>query len=559
MITYIKNKLLYLSCLCSLVLSSAYGVDDTVIVSGLAPNILSYDQQPAAYFSLQEQNKTASTIVVVLPDGLVERFTITAAGHFRLIAHGYIPDPDYSFLGVITIAERQQLVVFDRTGLQKIEWPELFTNTPQKLTCTPVIQTVKQGLRLVQPRAYSFQRLINNTDHKKSYLLLPQQNHMAVFSSDDLGKNWLPQTPLPVRMTHKSHVYAPISGHAGQAWTSQVQIASPTICDLNADGLLDVVTHQDEEWVFSINNGTEQPHIIRLDTNLFYEAADDTNDQGLIPTIPSRVVFDYGNVQGKKYCDLVINYGRKLWFFPGTEHGPQLQHPVRYLFDEAMDGFFLCDLDDDKRQDLVTVKFELPSIGSLVLGVLAPISININVHGYRSLGSEFEHQPTWKKSLTIRLPPLVMAKEKFKNFATDMEEVEKSLFTLSKPNENKVAIYRPQSHELTLHPLLPDANNDQASRMGKILNRQLFDIKDPVFDLGGMKLKLPELLNAMTTINTNVEETLAQHQLVSQKDITVGDIMLVNTPTFMKTFGLVVASTPTIPWFIEAVPLTTKQ
>jgi hypothetical protein len=552
-----KLRFLNLLWLCAGFLIPVQAEEPTITVQSHAPNILSYDQSPAAYFCIQDHDAPTSTLIIISADGLIERLNITSTGHFQLVAQGYLPDPTYSLIGKITIANKEHLAFFDRNGLQYMVWPNVLTNTPSTLSFAPVITTLKQTLRLAQPRSYAFQKFINPSDHKKSLLMLPQLQHMSVFSSVDNGVTWETQKPLPVPIAHSSTIPLTTAGHSAQPWQSQIQMASPTLSDLNADGQFDMVTQQGGKWIFSIGNGSHEPRLMTLDTSLFRNESDARSGQGIMDNFPIKTNFVYGDVQGKKYCDLIINYGRDLWVYPGTEHGPQLEKSFRYHWDHIIDDINLCDLDSDGREDLLTMNLKLPSIGQLALSLVAPINIAIQVHGYRSLESGFEQTPTWKQTLIIQLPSILMTGKRFTELSIEIQKIEEKLFVVSEPHQNQVCVYAPFSNELMLHP--EKESSGAPSGFRELMKRYIFDVADPVLDIFEITKKIPEFINAAITLNVDRETITNKKTLSTQKDRVVSDVMLINVSKNAVPLGLVVGSTPTKPWFVEAIPLLGDQ
>ena len=70
-------------------------------------------------------------------------------------------------------------------------------------------------------------------------------------------------------------------------------------------------------------------------------------------------------------------------------------------------ALLLLDLDQDERDDLMTFRVQLPSLATIVLGLVKSIDIDVRAVGYQSDNSGFASTPKWRRTITIRIPPLL--------------------------------------------------------------------------------------------------------------------------------------------------------
>lgn len=107
--------------------------------------------------------------------------------------------------------------------------------------------------------------------------------------------------------------------------------------------------------------------------------------------------------------DYVIAHRRKVWVFHGTKKGPQFTSPSTILkADDDVTALFLADLDADKFPDLVLFKVQVPSLASILRGLLREWEVEIDAAAYKNLGGKtFDTKPGWKNALYLRLPAIL--------------------------------------------------------------------------------------------------------------------------------------------------------
>ena len=115
------------------------------------------------------------------------------------------------------------------------------------------------------------------------------------------------------------------------------------------------------------------------------------------------------DLDGGGIPDYVIAHRRKLWVFHGGAAGPQFTEPSAILKTaEDVTAALIVPLDDDRFPDLVLVRVQVPTIGSLLKGLFSSVDIEISASGYASEGGRaFSRTPELRSELVIRLPQLM--------------------------------------------------------------------------------------------------------------------------------------------------------
>jgi len=183
--------------------------------------------------------------------------------------------------------------------------------------------------------------------------------------------------------------------------------------DVNGDGRLDLLVTTGRHRAFHIQrpDGTlpAEPDV-NLNLNIFR----DTTPRAALR--PGRTL---GGSDKTRYVsrdldadgipDYVIAHRRKVWVFHGNHDKPQFTEPTTILkVSDDLTLLMVARLDDDKYPDLLLFKVQVPTMASLVVGLVSEFDIEISALGYKNLGGrDFERSPTWRSEIVVRIPPIV--------------------------------------------------------------------------------------------------------------------------------------------------------
>ncbi|MCA9319555.1 MAG: hypothetical protein KDB53_02410, partial [Planctomycetes bacterium] len=106
--------------------------------------------------------------------------------------------------------------------------------------------------------------------------------------------------------------------------------------------------------------------------------------------------------------DYVITHRRKVWVFHGTKLRPQFTRPSHVLKTaDEITTVQVVSLDDDDYPDLLLLRVQVPSIGSLITGLLGSFSVDLRASGYANEGGQrFAKDAAWKRELVFDMPSL---------------------------------------------------------------------------------------------------------------------------------------------------------
>lgn len=119
--------------------------------------------------------------------------------------------------------------------------------------------------------------------------------------------------------------------------------------------------------------------------------------------------FETADLDADGIPDYVIAHRRKVWIFRGRATGPQFTEPSQVLrVSEDVTAMMLLRLDADERPDLLLMRVQVPTVATLLRGLVASWDIDVAALGYANRGGDgFETNPKWKGGLAIRLPAIL--------------------------------------------------------------------------------------------------------------------------------------------------------
>lgn len=194
---------------------------------------------------------------------------------------------------------------------------------------------------------------------------------------------------------------------------SEVTIPGLSMSDVNGDGRADLLVQDGEKRAFHlVREGGAIPAVpdVAVDLGIF---RDTTPAAELVPgrTLAGNddAVYESRDLDSDGIPDYVIAHRRKVWVFHGTQDGPQFTQPTTILkAAEDVSALLVLDLDSDTKPDLLLIKVQVPSIATLLRGLVAEWSVDIDAIGYENDGERaFETTPKWRNTLSFRVPSIL--------------------------------------------------------------------------------------------------------------------------------------------------------
>ena len=198
--------------------------------------------------------------------------------------------------------------------------------------------------------------------------------------------------------------------------------------------------------------------------------------------------------------------------------GPQFTKARTQAVADDVSGMLLVDLDEDKRSDMLTFQVQLPSLGTLLLGLVQSIDIDVRAVGYRSAKDGFEPLPAWRRTVTIRIPSLLSLLSRQEEIVQRfLDIVEKARPVVrgdfSGPGHNDLAMASSDGKSLELYSMA-SAPPELASAAGRrMLRTLLFEDPDTIFDLDRMFGLLSGLIDQRTSRLTGNAKSTASAPL----------------------------------------------
>jgi len=195
---------------------------------------------------------------------------------------------------------------------------------------------------------------------------------------------------------------------------SGIRIPSLTFRDVNGDGRRDLLVEDGKTRAFHLaredGSVAREPDVV-LDLAKFVDTTPDA-DVRLGRTLAGGddQRLESADLDGDGIPDYVISHRRKLWVFLGTKEGPRFDVTPFQILKVADDvsALLVAPLDADGRADLLLLRVQVPTIATLLRGLVASWDVEIEATGYENDGTgKFATTPKWKGDLALRLPAIL--------------------------------------------------------------------------------------------------------------------------------------------------------
>jgi len=276
----------------------------------------------------------------------------------------------------------------------------------------PVAPKAKMPLRVGEPAFAEIARDVNGDG--RADLVVPRGDECELWLNAGLdaktgAPNFTKVASIRVDMKHETATRAE---NLSDVLESSFRVPRLSFDDVNGDGRPDLVVEDGHlrSWAFQREDGT------------FPAAADATLDLSTFrDTTPEAEValgrtvagddqrFETRDLDGDGIPDYVITHRRKVWVFHGSKAGPQFTEPsdVLRVADDVTQVLVLR-IDEDKYPDLLLLRIQMPTIATLLRGLVADWDIEFTAVGYRNLdGKHFDSSPKWKGGMSIRMPSIL--------------------------------------------------------------------------------------------------------------------------------------------------------
>lgn len=428
-------------------------------------------------------------LLLVGGDGVVLRHGLDAKGALVRRGGATLRDPTHSLLAVADIhpAPGVELVVCDTSGTSWVRWPAEDVVAPAD--GQPLVRRARNQIRVDRPRVSSFVQDLNSDGRMD--VLLPTlqgvQPYLQEAPAADGTVQFRSMALLPVRAQARVGERG-----AGSDPELQGEVVVPQVqtSDLNGDGRPDLLTRERSRRAFHLQaeDGTfREP--VEVDIDQFEDSTPKaTVAPGETVVLGDRQLLQRGDIDGDGIPDFVVAHRRKVWTFLSSKEGPQFQKARTQAVADDVSAMLVLDLDDDAKADLLAFQVQLPGVASLILGLVQSIDIDIRAVGYRSENGAFAGTPAWRRTVTLRIPPILSLLGK------QQELVQKFTDIVSKARlgvrggflgtgRKDLALLGTDGKSLELYATDGNGPTLDSSSGRKLLRRLLFEDPNPLFDL----------------------------------------------------------------------------
>ena len=458
-------------------------------------------QGPTAPTALAAHEPTAAiadeALVDTDGDGRAELICITATGRIsrlRIVDGAFatagelqLRDPSHSLLAFADIdpAPGIELVVCDGSGAIWLPWPNGGATPEPK----PLARRARCQLPLGRPQLSPFVQDLDRDGRLD--LLVPQLQGVLPFVQEAPAADGAPVFRALELLPVKAQVELDeVTRGSDQERIGALVIPRIETQDLDGDGRPDLLFRDDLVHTFHLQGGDGKfARRVTVDLRQF---EDSTPKAAVAPgstlVLGDRQQLQRGDIDGDGIPDFVIAHRRKVWTFLGGKQGPQFTKARTQAVADDVSAMLLVDLEDDQKADLLTFQVQVPGVGALLLGLVQSIDLDIKAVGYRSENGAFANTPAWRRTITLRIPPLLSLLSRQEELLQRLTDVvgkarmgERGAFTA--PGRSDLWLVRGDGKALDLYALDGAAPTLASASGRRLLRRVLFDDPDPVFDL----------------------------------------------------------------------------
>ena len=420
--------------------------------------------------------------LVLLHDDRLTRHRVDGAA-WREDGEISVEDPAHTLVSLADILHPpgDDVVLVDRRSTVSRPWGD-----------GPAVVLARRGrfnVRVDRPQFSPF--VVDLNQDGRLDLMIPGLSGVTPFFQEQLGDDGvpdflrLPRVKVPVDVD-----VDPGSRGIDQELGGSVSIPQIRVLDLNGDGRPDMLTKEGRVHSFHMQSadGTfDDP--IQVDLKKFVDSTPKGSvDFGRTAVLSDAQQLQRGDIDGDDVPDFVVAHRRKLWAFLGTSEGPQFRKARTQAVAEDITAMRMMDLSEDGRDDLLTFRVQVPDVASALMGLVRSTDIDIRAVGYESEGDGFAKKPKWRRTITLRVPPLLSLLgrqeeliERFTKIVGDARISSRGAFL--RADGDDLVIVSKDAASAELFPGIPRAPRLETADGIRLLRRLLFEDEDTVFDI----------------------------------------------------------------------------
>ena len=420
--------------------------------------------------------------LVLLHDDRLTRHRVDGAA-WREDGEISVEDPAHTLVSLADLLHPpgDDVVLVDRRSTVSRPWAD-----------GPAVVLARRGrfnVRVDRPQFSPF--VVDLNQDGRLDLMIPGLSGVTPFFQEQLGDDGvpdffrLPRVKVPVNID-----VDPGSRGIDQELGGSVSIPQIRVLDLNGDGRPDMLTKEGRVHSFHMQSadGTfDDP--IQVDLKKFVDSTPKGSvDFGRTAVLSDAQQLQRGDIDGDDVPDFVVAHRRKLWAFLGTDEGPQFRKARTQAVAEDVTAMRMMDLSEDGRDDLLTFRVQVPDVASALMGLVRSTDIDIRAVAYESEGDGFAKKPKWRRTITLRVPPLLSLLgrqeeliERFTKIVGDARISSRGAFL--RADGDDLVIVSKDAASAELFPGIPRAPRLETADGIRLLRRLLFEDEDTVFDI----------------------------------------------------------------------------
>ncbi|MEC8653716.1 MAG: VCBS repeat-containing protein [Planctomycetota bacterium] len=429
-----------------------------------------------------------------------------------------IGDPSHTIVALADVLARpgSEVVLADRRRTSCRDWDG-----------GAAVALARRGrftIRVDRPQFSPF--VVDINEDGKLDLMLPGLRGVTPYFQVETGDDGVPDFVRLPQVKVRVRVDLDPGGRGlDQELVGSVNVPQVRMLDLNGDQKPDMLTREGDVHAFHLQgaDGTfDQP--IAVDIKQFVDSTPKASvDFGRTAVLSDSQQLQRGDVDGDGVPDFVIAHRRKLWTFLGTERGPQFRKARTQAVAEDVTALRMMDLDEDGKDDLVTFRVQVPDVATAVLGLVRSTDVDIRAVGYQSDGTGFAKKPTWRRTVTLRVPALLSLLsrqdelvERFTSVFNEARVSTRGAFT--EVDADDLVMVRDEDAVAELYAGVPRAPQLDTAEGIRLLRRLLFEDEDTVFDLDRLFSLMAGFVSRMSEQVDGAREPAATVALRDPKD-----------------------------------------
>ena len=454
----------------------------------------------SAQFLIDTDGDGRDELVVVSRTGVLTSHGVSADGTFSLRSTLQLVDPTHTLLGPADVLPGPgiELVLADSSGTSALS---LATAEPK---LQPLLRRARCTMSLGRPLASPFAQDLNRDG--RIDVLLPTPQGVQPFLQQAPGADGMPQfQAMPLLPGRPQISLVDRNGGGDPELQGGITVPPVDTQDLNGDGRPDLLTTEGKRHDYHLQgaDGAFAPPI-QIDIGQFQDSTPKaTVELGSTAVLGDDQLLQSGDIDGDGIPDFVIAHRRKVWTFLSSKAGPQFTKAHTQAVADDTTAMLVVDLDEDKRADLLTFQVQIPSAGSLLLGLVQSIDIDVKAVGHRADNGVFAGTPAWRRTVTLRIPPLLSLLSKQQELVKRFTDIVgkarlgvRGAFT--GPGKQDLALLRTERTHVDLYAMQGDAPTLGSVAGRRQLRRLLFDDPDPLFTLDRLFTLLGGFLDEMS-------------------------------------------------------------